>query len=77
MNDHDINIGRDYAGLINATAKEVNGLIVERKRLIKLMEKAGWIIYRSERDAGHLAGNYAPIIKSIKQFAQTVVEIES
>ncbi len=74
---YDNDTGRDYAKLINATAREANKLTAERKRIIRLMEKSGWIIYESRREQGQMAANYAPIIHSIKRQERTVLEIES
>ncbi len=76
MSAYDNDVGRDYAKLINATAREANALIAERKRLIKLMENSGWMIYESRRGESMLAQVYAPIIHSIKRMQQTVLEIE-
>ncbi len=70
-------IGRDYAEEINTIARQANKLVAERKRLIKLMDKSGWIIYESRREQGQMAANYAPIINSIKRQERTVLEIES
>lgn len=76
MSEYANDVGRDYAALINAAARDINGAVAERKRLIMMMEASGWMIFTSRREEGKVAQNYAPIINSIKRMKQTVLEIE-
>jgi hypothetical protein len=76
MSAYDNDVGRDYAKLINATAREMNMLVRERARLIGLMEKTGWEIYESRREEGAIAQSNAPIVKSIRRSTRVTLEIE-
>jgi len=76
MSTLDDQIGRDYTKLLNRIARDINGLVDERKRLIKLMENTGWMIYESRREEGKLSSNYAPTIKSVTQMKKKVLEVE-
>ncbi len=73
MGKFDEHVGRDFAKDINAVARKVNGLVLERKRLVRLMQEAGWDTLDSAReDPNH----YAPIIRSIRKIDRVTLEIE-